>query len=142
MPLAQLVVSATAVLVHVPLLQASVVQSFASLQDAHAAPPLPHAAALLVPGWQVVPSQQPVQHAPCSHLPVPPAQLVPGVAGVAEHVPFVQLGIMHSLVVLQLTHAAPAAPHDVVSVPAEQALPFQQPVQQLPPKHSPPLHGV
>ncbi len=76
--LAQLVVSATALLVHTPLLHASVVQSFESLQLPHAAPPLPQTVVLDVPGWHIVPSQHPVQHWPASHLPVPPPQLVPG----------------------------------------------------------------
>ena len=42
----------------------------------------------------------------------------------------------------QLLHAAPAAPHAVVSVPTEHALPFQQPVQQLPLKQRPPVHAL
>ena len=95
---------------HTPALQVSVVHGFVSAQLPHAAPPLPQTLALVVPGWQVVPSQQPVQHAPPWHLPAPFAQLVPGVAADAVHVPLLQLPIMHSLPVLQSAQVAPPLP--------------------------------
>ena len=54
-------------------------------------------------------------------------QLVPGVTFCVAQLPFTQLSATHSLLWLQLTQAAPAAPHAVVSLPTEQALPVQQP---------------
>jgi hypothetical protein len=116
--LAQLVVSATAVLVHTPLLQLSVVHSFESLHVPHAAPPLPQTVELDVPGWHIEPSQQPVQHWPASHLPVPPAQLVPGATFWVEQVPFaLHVAVWHSLGAAHAAHAAPPTPHAPVAVP-------------------------
>jgi hypothetical protein len=141
--LAQLVVSATALLLHTPLLQVSLAHSFESLHEAHAAPPLPHAVALAVPGWHVVPSQQPVQHAPSSHLPLPPAQLVPGATACVEHTPFApQVGVRHSLVVVQAAHAPPPVPHAATVLPVRQDAPLAQPAQHTPLTHCPPGQAV
>ena len=99
-PPLQLVKSAVAVWVHAPLLQASVVQSFMSSQEAHAPPPVPHAVGLvrLIAGaWQAAPSQQPLQQLPSSHLPVPLEQFVPGATFWCRQDPFEQLSVTHSL---------------------------------------------
>jgi hypothetical protein len=56
----QLIPSVTAVLVHAPLVQASVLQSLPSSHGAHAAPALPQALAD-VPATHAVPFQHPVQ---------------------------------------------------------------------------------
>lgn len=131
----------TASCVHTPAVQASVLQSLVSVQETHAAPPLPQMSSA-VPSWQVTPSQQPLQQAPFSHLPVPPPHGVPGRAAVAEQVPLLQLPIKHSLPVSQFEQVPPALPHAALSVPTAQVVPFIHPVQQLPPRHLPPLQGV
>lgn len=53
-----------------------------------------------------------------------------------------QLPMTHSLPVLQLEQVPPPLPHAEASVPAKHVVPFQQPVQQLPLKHLPFVHGV
>lgn len=141
-PPLQLVVSATAVPVHVPPVQASVVHSFESSHAMHRAPPLPHAVGLDVPGWQLVPSQHPLQHAPARHVPVPLPQLVPSATGFAVQAPLVQESAMHSFLLSQTAHWPPAEPHAVTAVPAKHPAPFQQPVQQLPLKQRPPVQPV
>jgi hypothetical protein len=135
-------VSGTAAFVHAPLLQASVVHSFASSQLVHRAPPLPHTLALVVPGWHVVPSQHPLQHWPPRHIPAPFPQLVPSVTGFDVQVPFVQLPTMHSFWPVHVAHWAPPLPHAVTSVPAKQDVPLKQPVQQFPLKQRPPAQAV
>lgn len=138
----QLLMSAIGVWTHPPLVHESVVQSLPSSHETHAAPPVPHAVVTVLPGWHVVPSQQPVQQAPSSHLPAPLMQLVPAATFCVAQLPLTQLSVTHSLLWAQLTQAAPALPHAVVSVPSEQPVPVQQPWQQLPPKQSPPVHAV
>lgn len=59
-------------------------------------------------------------------------QLVPGALAVALHAPFAQPSVMHSLLLLQVVHCAPAVPHAAVVFPAAHEVPFQQPPQQLP----------
>ncbi|HEY4104095.1 MAG TPA: hypothetical protein VGM44_09395 [Polyangiaceae bacterium] len=71
----------------------------------------------------MLPSQQPVQHCPFSHLPVPLEQLVPAVTGDEVHAWFTHAPVVHSVVDAQFAQFAPAAPQAVVSVPTEQPLP-------------------
>ena len=75
---------ATLVFEHEPPLHESVVHGFPSSQFWQAAPPFPHAP-MAVPGWQVVPLTQFVQHDPPAHL--PPGQDVPLATLVCEHEP-------------------------------------------------------
>ena len=86
-----------------------------ALQFAHAAPFVPHALAS-VPTTHVVPLQQPAQ------LPGPHA-------AVPWHCPPVPDGPQAWPVAVQLTHAPPLFPHDVLSRPGRHWSPTQQPVQ-------------
>jgi len=127
--------------VHAPAVQASVLQSLVSVHDVQAAPPLPHTPSA-VPSWHITPSQQPLQQAPFWHLPAPLAHGVPGSAAVDVQAPLLQLPIKHSLPVLQSEQVPPALPQDPTAVPRAQVVPLMQPVQQLPPRHLPPVHAV
>jgi hypothetical protein len=63
---------------HTPALHRADLHGSLVVHAVHAAPPAPHAPAL-VPGWQLDPFQHPVQHAPVKHL--PPVHPVPSTTG-------------------------------------------------------------
>lgn len=109
-----------------------------SAQLAQLPPPLPHALAD-VPATQLLPFQQPVQHAPAWQL--PPGQL-PEFNGVWVQVPLLQLSVVHGLPSSQLVQLFPEEPHAASDVPAWQLAPSQQPAQQVPPWQVPPLPQV
>ena len=62
-PPVQALPAAAGVVVHLLLLHRSVMHVFPEAQIAHLAPAVPHAV-MTPPVWQVVPSQQPLQHFP------------------------------------------------------------------------------
>lgn len=111
---------------HAPPVQAFVFPVHA----AHAAPPVPQAAAVCaVPMMHAPALQQPVGQLVASHTQAPPTQRCPAphAAPVPQrHAPVVQ----RSPVRPQLVHAAPAAPQAVALV-GVQTLPAQQPLGQL-----------
>jgi hypothetical protein len=86
-----------------------------SAQLLQAAPPLPHALAVVVV-TQLVPFQQPVQQTLLKHLPVPAAQLVPSVTAVFVQAPLEQESVVHSLLSSHEPQAAPPLPHTLTLV--------------------------
>ncbi len=108
------------------LLQASAVQGSPSSQAVQAPPPFPHAAAV-VPPWQALPFQHPVQHEPARHCPplhAVPSGLVPPVHCPATHIP-----VAHSPVAWQVAQELPFTPQARFSLPDLHCVPSQQPAQ-------------
>jgi hypothetical protein len=129
-------------------------QTSGLVQVTQVPPPLPQAWAVL-PGWQMLPAQQPFGQLVAVHVqvpfwhwvpvgqltqvtpPVPQAcAVLPGLQVVPSQQPFGQLVALHTQLPLlhvvpegQLTQAAPPVPQNWLVVPASQAVPLQQPVQ-------------
>jgi len=141
----QIVVAAAAsVKSQLPLTHRSWVQTLPSLHAAHAAPALPHLAAVWLPRATHAPlSKHPVQHTPLWQL--PPVHGVPSVTFTFEQAPFEQESVVHGFASLQLLQRPPFVPHAPTVVPVAQVPLLQQrllPVQQFPPQHPPPVQAV
>jgi hypothetical protein len=120
----------------VPHRQAPPLQAFVvPVHAAHAAPPVPHAAAVWAAPCTHTPAlQQPVGQLVASHTHAPPTHRWP--APQAALVPQRQApAVQRSPVVPHEVHAAPAAPHAVAPV-GVQTLPAQQPLGQLVASHT------
>jgi two-component system phosphate regulon sensor histidine kinase PhoR len=103
-------------------------------QAEQAMPPVPHAA-VVVPGWQALPWQQPAGHETPSQTHWPATQWRPAPqAGPAPqvHAPPTQPS---ETIAPQATHVAPPPPHAATEVASTQAPPLQQP-----PAHDCPSH--
>jgi hypothetical protein len=128
----------TGVVLQVPL-QLTVWQAGAAVQAAQFPPPVPHAL-VLVPALHCPDCQQPVQQVPPPQ--VPPLQAVPCGAGLCWQAPLWQASVVQGCASSQLWQPAPPLPHVLVAVPLWQAFPSQQPVQQAPLRHCPPVQAV
>jgi hypothetical protein len=95
---------------------------------------------VLVPPLQLVPLQHPVQHLPSLQLPF--WQGVPAGAFLLTQLPEEQVSVVQTRLSSQSAQAAPPLPHWLAVEPVWHAEPSQHPVQQAPPKQSPPLQGV
>lgn len=114
-PPLQAVPSLSPVEAHLPVAQVAEAQLLDALHVEHAPPPVPQAERL-VPPWQVVPLQHPVQQVP--FLQVPPLQVVPTGAGELVHTLLVQAGVAQALPAGQTEHLDPAGPQALMLVPA------------------------
>ena len=138
---------------HEPLVHLFTVQTLLSSHTAHAPPALPH-----WPGdsfasvTHVCPLRQPEQHvrtwALGSRLQIPAfppvVHAAPWVKLVWVQAPFEQPSVVHGLPSSQLRHWLPPRPHCAPDCAGggTQLVPLRHPVQQLPPLHAPPGHGL
>jgi hypothetical protein len=65
--------------------------------------------------------------------------LQPPETGECWQLPFTHVSVVHGLPSSQLMHAPPFEPQLAAAL-TKQVLPEMQPVQQLPPRHCPPVH--
>ena len=136
-PPVQAVPTVAGLVAQAPPLQLSSRQGVPLSHLLHIEPGVPQAP-VAVPVWQVVPSQQPVQHFPPKQA--PPVQAVPSVALATPQMPLEQEAVSQELVVGHTWHVTPLAPHELGNEPVSQTVPLQQPVQsvvaQVPPHPS------
>ena len=117
---------------HLPiwLLYAYAISALEPPAQALQPPPLAPHLAVVLPLWQVTPSQQPLQHCPLRQT--PPLHLVPSLSPELVHEPDTQVPEEQGLLVLeQLAQAPPALPQAASRVPALHTTPAQQPLQVL-----------
>ncbi len=109
-------------------------------QSVQVAPVLPQAESPL-PGWQVPLCVHPVQQTPLRQVPAPLLQLPP-VTGLVPQAPPAQVAVWQVPTGQGITQVAPPEPHLAGEVPSAHDAPSQQPVQQLPLRHCPPVQAV
>lgn len=115
-------------MLHTPLGQSGCWHGLVVLQTLQVSPPVPHLL-VVVPGSQLLPSQQPVQQLPLKHF--PPGQVVPLVLLLVTHCPWLlQTGFLHGSEVVHCWQFAPFVPQAAVVLPGRQVLLEQQPAHR------------
>jgi len=98
----------------------------------------------VVPPKQVLPETQPVQQTPPRQVPFLPLllQVVLSALLPEAHTPVAQDMVLQVLVEEHLLHSFPPLPQLVLFLPSWHLEPSQQPLQQAPLRHLPPLQEV
>jgi hypothetical protein len=112
-----------------------------ALQESQVSPLSPQ---LLVesPAAQLDPVQQPLQQLPARQVPEPPSQEPLVLSDRPQFPLLLQTGSLHWSELVQVSQDSPLSPQLLVELPEEQVEPVQQPVQQSPSRHTPPLQEV